>query len=139
MRGLASRSRPATFSPCCVSCDRTCSTEASFDEAQAICGQVGLKLVTIDDPEENDWLSQQVDRPSYIGLADANPGIPHEPGIVPELIEKAIPLHEVIPVDQFLRAVRDAVGVAPGEALGRQAGQAVLRGLAVALVRVLVA
>jgi len=39
---------------------------------------------------------------AYVGLADVNQGIPHEPGIVPPLLEKAIPLHEIIPVDQFL-------------------------------------
>jgi NAD-reducing hydrogenase small subunit len=39
---------------------------------------------------------------AYVGLADYNQGIPHEPGIVPPMLDKAIPLHEVIPVDQFL-------------------------------------
>ncbi len=39
---------------------------------------------------------------AYINLADTNQGIPKEEGIVPTLIEKAIPLHEVIPVDKFL-------------------------------------
>ena len=39
---------------------------------------------------------------SYVSLADVNPGIPHEPGIVPPLLDRAVPLHEVIPVDQFL-------------------------------------
>jgi len=39
---------------------------------------------------------------SYVELADANPGIPHEPGIVPEMIDRAMPVHEVIPVDEFL-------------------------------------
>lgn len=39
---------------------------------------------------------------SYVHLADVNQGIPHEPGIVPPLLDKAIPLHEVIPVDHFL-------------------------------------
>ena len=39
---------------------------------------------------------------AYVTLADTNQGIPNEPGIVPTLIEKAIPLHEVIPVDKFL-------------------------------------
>ncbi len=39
---------------------------------------------------------------AYVKLADTNPGIPSEEGIVPVLIEKAVPLHEVIPVDHFL-------------------------------------
>ncbi len=39
---------------------------------------------------------------AYVTLADTNQGIPCEPGIIPTLIEKAIPLHEVIPVDKFL-------------------------------------
>lgn len=39
---------------------------------------------------------------AYVTLADTNPGIPHEPGIVPPLLERAVPLHQVIPVDHFL-------------------------------------
>lgn len=39
---------------------------------------------------------------AYIDLADLNPGIPCEPGIVPNLLDQAIPLHQVIPVDKFL-------------------------------------
>jgi NAD-reducing hydrogenase small subunit len=39
---------------------------------------------------------------AYVTLADTNPGIPHEPGIVPPLLGRAVPLHQVIPVDHFL-------------------------------------
>ena len=39
---------------------------------------------------------------SYVELADTEKGIPTPTDILPKLIEKAIPLHEVIPVDQFL-------------------------------------
>lgn len=39
---------------------------------------------------------------AYVDLADTNQGIPCEPGIVPNLLEKAMPLHEVIRVDKFL-------------------------------------
>lgn len=39
---------------------------------------------------------------AYITLADHNPGIPDEPGIVPDLLEQAVPLHQVIPVDHYL-------------------------------------
>ena len=39
---------------------------------------------------------------AYVELADLNAGIPAEPGILPPLLERAVPLHEVVPVDFFL-------------------------------------
>lgn len=39
---------------------------------------------------------------SYLELADAQPQIPEAPGVVPELLPKVLPLHEVIPVDVYL-------------------------------------
>lgn len=39
---------------------------------------------------------------SYVELADVNPGFPKEEGIVPPLLDKAVPLHRVIHVDHFL-------------------------------------
>ena len=38
----------------------------------------------------------------YVELADRGAQLPHAPGIVPELLEKVLPLHEVIPVDLYL-------------------------------------
>lgn len=38
----------------------------------------------------------------YIDHGDARGIIPAEPGIVPVLLDKVVPLHAVIPVDQFL-------------------------------------
>jgi NAD-reducing hydrogenase small subunit len=38
----------------------------------------------------------------YVELADTGAQFPHAPGIVPELLERVLPLHEVIPVDLFL-------------------------------------
>ncbi len=38
----------------------------------------------------------------YLELADTGKQLPHEPGIVPELLDRVIPLHEVIPVDIFM-------------------------------------
>jgi NAD-reducing hydrogenase small subunit len=38
----------------------------------------------------------------YVELADRGAQFPHAPGIVPELLERVLPLHEVIPVDIFL-------------------------------------
>ena len=35
-------------------------------------------------------------------LADRGAQHPHAPGIVPELLERVLPLHEVIAVDHFL-------------------------------------
>lgn len=39
---------------------------------------------------------------AYVELADVNPGFPSAPGILPPLLERAAPLHEIIPVDHFL-------------------------------------
>jgi NAD-reducing hydrogenase small subunit len=38
----------------------------------------------------------------YLELADRGATLPHAPGIVPELLTKVLPLHEVIPVDVYL-------------------------------------
>jgi NAD-reducing hydrogenase small subunit len=38
----------------------------------------------------------------YLELADVGAQLPHAPGIVPELLERVMPLHQVIPVDLFL-------------------------------------
>ena len=38
----------------------------------------------------------------YLELADENPHLPKAPGIVPELLDRVIPVHEVIPVDIFM-------------------------------------
>jgi NAD-reducing hydrogenase small subunit len=39
---------------------------------------------------------------SYLELADVNPQIPSEAGIVPRLLERVQPVHQVVPVDFFL-------------------------------------
>lgn len=41
-------------------------------------------------------------RRAYVELADVDAGIPREPGIVPPLLEQAVPVHRIIPVDHFL-------------------------------------
>jgi len=38
----------------------------------------------------------------YLELADQGATLPHAPGIVPELLAKVLPLHEVIPVEVYL-------------------------------------
>jgi len=38
----------------------------------------------------------------YVEGADLQPGKPTEPGIVPRLLDRVRPLHEVVPVDVFL-------------------------------------
>jgi NAD-reducing hydrogenase small subunit len=38
----------------------------------------------------------------YLELADENPHFPHEPGIVPELIDRVTPVHEIVPIDIFM-------------------------------------
>lgn len=39
---------------------------------------------------------------AYIEGADINPRLPLEPGIVPPLLERVVPVHEVVPVDYYL-------------------------------------
>ena len=39
---------------------------------------------------------------SYVELADVAPGIPDEAGIVPRLLDRVQPVHEVVPVDLFM-------------------------------------
>lgn len=39
---------------------------------------------------------------SYLELGDHSPQLPHEPGIVPELLDRVVPVHEVVPVDIFM-------------------------------------
>ncbi|MFM7191221.1 MAG: oxidoreductase [Microcystaceae cyanobacterium] len=46
--------------------------------------------------------SDPVLRRAYLELGDVTPQLPDEPGIVPPLLEKVVPLHEVIPVDIFI-------------------------------------
>ncbi len=38
----------------------------------------------------------------YLELGDTTPQLPHEPGIVPELLDSVRPLHEMIKVDLFI-------------------------------------
>lgn len=44
----------------------------------------------------------EVLRPVYLENGDANPRIPDETGIVPVLLDKVLPLHQVVPVDFYL-------------------------------------
>ena len=46
--------------------------------------------------------SEPVLKRGYIELADANKQLPHEPGIVPELLNRVVPVHEVVSVDIFM-------------------------------------
>lgn len=39
---------------------------------------------------------------SYIELADSTPQVPTQPGIVPRLLDRVVPLHEVVHVDGFV-------------------------------------
>jgi NAD-reducing hydrogenase small subunit len=39
---------------------------------------------------------------SYLELADTNPQVPCEPGIVPRLLDRVLPVHEVVPVDLYM-------------------------------------
>lgn len=39
---------------------------------------------------------------AYVEGAQSNPGVPREPGIVPSLLERVLPLHEAVHIDYFL-------------------------------------
>lgn len=39
---------------------------------------------------------------SYVELADLQPQIPREPGIIPVLLDRVTPVHAVVPVDVYL-------------------------------------
>ena len=39
---------------------------------------------------------------SYLELADNTPQIPNEPGIIPRLLDRVVPLHKVVPVDLYM-------------------------------------
>jgi len=39
---------------------------------------------------------------AYVEGAQSNPSVPREPGIVPPLLERVMPVHEVVPVDYFM-------------------------------------
>lgn len=39
---------------------------------------------------------------AYLELGDTTPQLPHEPGIVPELLDRVLPVHEIVPVDIFM-------------------------------------
>jgi NAD-reducing hydrogenase small subunit len=39
---------------------------------------------------------------SYIELADDTPQIPNEPGIIPRLLDRVVPLHKAVPVDLYM-------------------------------------
>jgi NAD-reducing hydrogenase small subunit len=46
--------------------------------------------------------SDPVLRRSYLELADNSGQLPHAPGIVPELLERVLPVHELVPVEVYL-------------------------------------
>jgi NAD-reducing hydrogenase small subunit len=41
-------------------------------------------------------------RRAYLDLADGSGQLPHAPGIVPELLERVLPVHELVPVELYL-------------------------------------
>ena len=46
--------------------------------------------------------AEQVLKRGYIELADETRKLPNEPGIVPELLDQVLPVHEIVPVDIFM-------------------------------------
>ena len=41
-------------------------------------------------------------RRGYLELADATAQLPYAPGLIPELLDKVLPIHELVPVEVFL-------------------------------------
>ena len=41
-------------------------------------------------------------RRAYLELGEVTPQLPYEPGIVPELIDRVTPVHEVVPVELYI-------------------------------------
>jgi NAD-reducing hydrogenase small subunit len=39
---------------------------------------------------------------AYLELADTGQQLPYAPGIVPELLDQVLPVHEVVPVDIYM-------------------------------------
>ena len=46
--------------------------------------------------------SEPVLKRGYLELADETPQLPYEPGIVPELLDRVLPVHEVVTVDIYM-------------------------------------
>jgi len=46
--------------------------------------------------------AEPVLRRGYLELADGSGQLPHAPGLVPDLLERVLPLHELVPVDHYL-------------------------------------
>jgi len=46
--------------------------------------------------------TESVLKRSYLELAEHSPQLPHAPGIVPELLDQVLPVHEVVPVEIYL-------------------------------------
>jgi NAD-reducing hydrogenase small subunit len=61
--------------------------------------------VTANVPAMRNMLGNSADavlKRAYLELGDITPQLPHAPGIVPELLDRVMPLHEAIPVDIFM-------------------------------------
>jgi NAD-reducing hydrogenase small subunit len=59
---------------------------------------------------------------SYVEAADVHPAIPHDPGILPPLLDRVEPVHAVVPVDLYLP------GCPPNATRIRAAVEPLLRG-----------
>ena len=46
--------------------------------------------------------AEPVLRRAYLELGEINRQLPHEPGIVPKLLDRVTPVHEIVPVDLYL-------------------------------------
>jgi NAD-reducing hydrogenase small subunit len=78
---------------------RRTAVVVSFGDCAVTANVPGLRnLIT---PGGRDSAMAALQR-SYLELADSQPQIPVAPGVVPELLPRVLPLHEVIPVDVYL-------------------------------------
>ncbi len=46
--------------------------------------------------------AESVLKRSYLELAEHSPQLPHAPGIVPELLEQVLPVHQLVPVEIYM-------------------------------------
>lgn len=68
----------------------------------AVTGNVTALRNLVGPPDSTSAAGCAVLRRSYLELADIDAALPAEPGVVPALLDRVRPVHEVVPVDFYL-------------------------------------